>query len=879
LSHRSASEGYRVLITAPFGRDAHSLAGLLQQDGYSTDVFAGLHDMAAAIDDSTGALLVTEEAFASGLDRLGQRLAAEQAWSDLPILLLASRHSSAGTDHGRLRRRLPPSITNVIILERPLGSVSLLTTVQVALRARQRQFEMRDSVAKLADSESRLRLSTAAADIGTWDYDPINDLLLWDDRCKAMFGLPPEAPVSYEDSFLAGIHPEDRQRAKTAVDSALSDKSGRYDIEYRTIGLADGVERCIAAKGGAVFRDDQAVRFIGTVIDISERKRAEQALAESAQALREESEALAVLTKVGQQVAAEFDLDRLVQHVVDAGVELTGAEFGAFFYNRIDDEGESYMLYALSGAPRSKFENFGMPRNTEVFAPTFAGEGPVRSGNIRKDPRYGHNEPHSGMPKGHLPVTSYLALPVISRTGDVLGGLFFGHADEDVFNERAERLALGLSAQAAVAIDNARLFNASQRVNQTLEARVADRTRELQAEMERRAETEAALRQSQKMEAVGQLTGGIAHDFNNMLTGVISGLDIVSRRLETGRLEGIDRFMDAAKSSAQRAASLTSRLLAFSRRQSLDSKPIDVNALAGSLTDLLERSITERIAFRFEPMADLPLAVVDENQLESAILNLAINARDAMPDGGDLVLRTSIEKVIGPSAYQTEMRPGHYVGIAVCDNGTGIDPELMDKVFEPFFTTKPIGQGTGLGLSMVYGFAQQSGGGVRIDSSPGDGTTVTLLLPVAETVHDAAEAESGTGPVLGDGQTVLLVEDDDSVRLLVSDLLLELGYVVLEAAEPETAIRTLETNAQIDLMVTDVGLPRMNGRQLAEIARQRRSELPILFLTGYAEVAQSRGEMLGPNMAMVSKPFALDDLSARIREMLASPVVVVPQAR
>lgn len=869
MSHRSASEGYRVLVSAPYGRDAQSLADLLRAEGYAADVFSGLREIAGAIDDSTGALLITEEALASGLPNLDTRLSGEPAWSDVPILLLASRQSPGRSGHDRLYARLPPSVTNVIILERPLGSVSLISTLKSAMRARQRQFQTRDALASLVDSESRLRLATAAADIGTWDYDPIHDVLKWDDRCKALFGLPPEAEITYDGSFLGGIHSEDRQRAHEAVNQALRDTQGKYDIEYRTVGLEDGIERWIAAKGGAVFDGDRAVRFIGTVIDISERKRAEEAL-------REETEALATLTTVGQQVAAEFDLDTLVKHVVDAGVGLTGAEFGAFFYNRVDHEGESYMLYALSGAPRSAFEQFPMPRNTAVFAPTFNGDGPVRSGNIRKDPRYGHNAPRQGMPEGHLPVTSYLAVPVISRTGDVLGGLFFGHAAEDVFNDRAERLALGLAAQAAVAIDNARLFNASQRVNQTLEARVAERTQALQTEMERRLETEAALRQSQKMEAVGQLTGGIAHDFNNMLTGVISGLDIVHRRIETGRLDGIDKFMDAAKSSAQRAAGLTSRLLAFSRRQSLDSKPNDINALAGSLTDLLERSITERIAFRFEPAAGLPLAVVDGNQLESAILNLAINARDAMPDGGDLVLTTSLEQVSGAMANQTEMEPGRYVGIAVRDTGTGIDAELMEKVFEPFFTTKPIGQGTGLGLSMVYGFAQQSGGGVRIESTPGVGTTVMLLLPVADVDGTAPEDTVGTTPVLGDGQTVLLVEDDDSVRLLVSDLLQELGYVALEAADPETAIRIMETDMQIDLLITDVGLPRMNGRQLAEIARQRHPDLPVLFLTGYAEVAQARTALLGPDMAIVGKPFSLDDLSAQIREMLAPRVMLEP---
>jgi PAS domain S-box-containing protein len=854
-----------VLIAAPYGRDARSLADLLAAEGYSAEPFSDIAQIAAAIDDSTGALLLTDDALSTGLAELGLRLAAEPQWSDLPVVLLAGRHSPNGTDHDRLRRQLPASATNLIILERPLGGVSLVSAIQSALRARQRQFQMRDSIADLAESESRLRLATSAADIGTWDYDPVEGTLLWDDRCRALFGLPPDAAVSYADSFLAGLHPDDRSRADLAVNNALLNEGGKYDIEYRTVGLRDGVERWIAAKGGAVFRDGKAVRFIGTVRDISTRKRAELALESSAAALKEESDALATLTDIGKRVAAELDLDRLVEHVVDAGVELTGAEFGAFFYNRVDEEGESYMLYALSGTARSNFENFPMPRNTAVFAPTFGGTGPVRSGDIRKDDCYGHSAPYHGMPEGHLPVASYLAVPVTSRSGDVLGGLFFGHAKQDVFDARAEKLALGLAAQAAVAIDNARLFQSSQRLNKTLEARVVDRTQALEAEMERRAQTEAALRQSQKMEAVGQLTGGIAHDFNNMLTGVISGLDIVANRIAAGRYGDVERFMDAARSSAQRAAGLTSRLLTFSRRQSLDARPIDVNALIEALADLLRRSLTEQIEFLFTPGEELPLAVADANQLESALLNLAINARDAMASGGRLTIATHVQDIAAPT--DGELAAGRYIAIVVRDNGTGIPADVLEKVFEPFYTTKPIGQGTGLGLSMVFGFVRQSGGDIRIESVPGEGTTITLLLPLAKEGTVAATPQQG-GVVAGDGQAVLLVEDDDAVRLLVADLLSELGYSALEAADPDSALKILRSSAKVDLLITDVGLPKMNGRRLAEIARQLQPDLPVLFLTGYTQIAATRGDLIGDDMAMIAKPFVMEELSSKIQEML-----------
>ncbi len=403
-----------------------------------------------------------------------------------------------------------------------------------------------------------------------------------------------------------------------------------------------------------------------------------------------------------------------------------------------------------------------------------------------------------------------------------------------------------------------------------LEARVRERTAALEEEMAGRLKLEAALRQSQKMEAVGQLTGGIAHDFNNMLTGIIGSMDVLRRRIAAGRLGDVDRFMDAALASANRAASLTHRLLAFSRRQSLDPQPLDVNRLLGCMVDLIRRSINERIILDMALGEDLPWAVADSNQLENAILNLAINARDAMPEGGRLTIETArVQLDATDAAARPGLEAGAYLMVAVSDTGVGIAPEVLDKVYEPFFTTKPIGQGTGLGLSMVYGFAQQSNGQVRIHSQPGQGTSVKIYLPLAGTVAAADEPEApvAAGPA-GLGQTILLVEDDASVRLLVTDALQDLGYTVIETSGPRAAIYVLASARPIVLMVSDVGLPDMNGRQLAEIARQHRRDLPILFITGYAENAAIRSGFLGTGMAMIMKPFSLDVLAARVGEML-----------
>ena len=389
---------------------------------------------------------------------------------------------------------------------------------------------------------------------------------------------------------------------------------------------------------------------------------------------------------------------------------------------------------------------------------------------------------------------------------------------------------------------------------------------------------EERLRQSQKMEAIGQLTGGIAHDFNNLLQGISGSIEVVKGRLASGRLEDIEHFMDSATQSAKRAAALIHRLLAFSRRQSLQSKPVDVNRLVQSMEEMMRRTLGEHIELVATLGEDVWLARSDDNQLESVVLNLAINARDAMPHGGTLTIDTfnaTLES--GYTRLHEGLQPGDYAVIAVSDTGIGMPPEVLARVFEPFYTTKPIGQGTGLGLSMIYGFAKQSDGHVRIHSQVGQGTQVSLYLPrqLDESVDNAREVgEVADATALassrpsGEGETLLVVEDDAAVRMIVLDELNELGYHTLEAVDATTALPILQSATKIDLLISDVGLPGMNGRQLAEIARQHRPALPVLFMTGYAQSAAARSEFLAPGMDMISKPFAMDDMAAKIRGML-----------
>lgn len=400
---------------------------------------------------------------------------------------------------------------------------------------------------------------------------------------------------------------------------------------------------------------------------------------------------------------------------------------------------------------------------------------------------------------------------------------------------------------------------------ETLEQQVEERTAQLR-------HNEEALRQSQKMEAVGQLTGGIAHDFNNMLTGIIGSLELLRRRLARGRTEDLDGLIDLGVTSANRAAALTHRLLAFSRRQSLDSRPVVINSLVQSMAELLTRSIDERIRLDMQLNEALWVAEADANQLESALLNLALNARDAMPDGGILTVRTfnqHLDKTF--SEAHGNLQPGDYVVLSVVDDGCGMPAGTISRAFDPFFTTKPIGQGTGLGLSMIYGFSKQSGGHVTIDSEVGVGTTVNLYLPrYRGDLDQAPQPTTLQAPNAEAGETVLIVEDDPAVRALVSAVLSELGYAFVEAGDADSALPILDSGQRIDLLISDVGLPGMNGRQLAEIGRQYRPELKVLFITGYAEHAAVRGGFLDPGMQLITKPFTFDLLTAKVREMISA---------
>jgi len=401
-------------------------------------------------------------------------------------------------------------------------------------------------------------------------------------------------------------------------------------------------------------------------------------------------------------------------------------------------------------------------------------------------------------------------------------------------------------------------------LNDTLELRVAERTAEL-------IHAEEKLRQSQKMEAVGQLTGGLAHDFNNLLAGISGALDLMGMRIAQGRLNDIDKYMLAAQSAAKRAAALTHRLLAFSRRQTLDPRPLDVNLLVEGMTELIQRTVGPSILVETVSAPDLWPASVDASQLENAILNLCINSRDAMPDGGRIIIETANQWLDAEVALANDLPAGEYLSLTVTDTGTGMAPGVIAKAFDPFFTTKPIGEGTGLGLSMIYGFAKQSGGQVRISSELGKGTSMCIHLPRyhGEAGASTAAPAQSAAALTGSCGTILIVDDEPTVRLLLTDVLGDLGYTLIEAADSLTGLKLLQSDVGIDLLITDVGLPGgMNGRQMADAGREVRPGLKTLFITGYAESAALGNSSLGAGMQVLTKPFSIDILATRVLELL-----------
>jgi signal transduction histidine kinase len=707
----------------------------------------------------------------------------------------------------------------------------------------------------------------------TWGPDFIffyNDRILgaYRDENRRIFGQ------SYRDSWPSvweevGRYFEQAQAGEAVLRPGLHIRSVRGNGEKIDI----HVDLAMTPIRGA---DGKVLGIFGTSADRTEHFQTVERESEARAALEEKTRTLEVVNQAAAAITGDLDSARVAQTAVDAGVALIGAKFGAFFYNSTDqEEGERYMLYALAGAPRSAFEKFPMPRITKLFEPTFAGTGIIRVDDIAADERYGQAGPFHGMPKGHLPVRSYLAVPVRTPSGDVIGGLLYGHPEPGMFGAAAEASLVSLAGQAALAMDNARLFEAVERelarraaaeeelrvLNERLEIRVAEAVAEREAAF-------AALHQSQKMETIGKLTGGVAHDFNNLLQVISGNLQLLARDVQ-GQ-EKPERRVANALAGVQRGSKLASQLLAFGRRQPLEPRVLQVGRFLGGMEDMLRRALGEAIAIEVITSAGLWNCQVDPAQLENAILNLAINARDAMHGTGKLTIEAANASLDDDYAHRLDDVPaGQYVMLAVTDTGGGIAPELLEQVFEPFFSTKPEGQGSGLGLSMVYGFVKQSGGHVKLYSEVGHGTTVKLYLPRVRKREEVLVASHETVPMRGGTETVLVAEDDPDVQATVVELLSELGYTVLRANDAQSALSVIESGVPIDLLFTDVVMPgALKSPELARLARARLPELRVLFTSGYTENAIVHDGRLDAGVELLSKPYSREQLARKVRAVI-----------
>jgi signal transduction histidine kinase len=622
--------------------------------------------------------------------------------------------------------------------------------------------------------------------------------------------------------------------------------------------------------------EGRVLGIFGISADRTEHIATERLAEQAMQALKEKTRTLAIANQAGTAITGELDTAIVAQTAVDAGIALSGAEFGAFFYNVRDAAGESYMLYAIGGVDPSAFKGFPMPRNTAVFAPTFMGEGIVRVADITADPRYGHNAPHKGMPEGHLPVRAYLAVPVRTPSGEVIGGLFYGHSQPGMFTEAAEASLISLAGQAALAMDNARLFEATQdeiRRRMLVEDRLRDLNERLELlvaeEIAERRHAEAALQQAQKMETIGKLTGGVAHDFNNLLQVISGNLQLLAR--DVAGNDRAERRVANALAGVQRGSKLASQLLAFGRRQPLEPKVLNIGKFLVAMDDMLRRALGEAIAIEVITSGGLWNTQADPTQLENAVLNLAINARDAMGGSGKLTIEAANAALDDDYVAGLEDVPrGQYVMLAVTDTGGGMTPDVMAQVFEPFFSTKPEGHGSGLGLSMVYGYVKQSGGHVKLYSEPGQGTTVKLYLPRVQK-HEEIVAPSPSPPVPAQGgnETILVAEDDGDVRRTVVELLTELGYRVLTAVDAQSALNVIESGVALDLLFTDVVMPgTLKSPELARLARARLPGIGVLFTSGYTENAIVHDGRLDAGVDLLSKPYTREQLARKVRVVL-----------
>ena len=709
--------------------------------------------------------------------------------------------------------------------------------------------EQRHARRALDEASERLKLALAAANFGDWSWDAATDIVTFSDTTARIFGLPPGKPLRRAE-MRQRVHAEDRERIHAIVDQALLEHTD-YDIEYRLI-RPDGSEVWISAKGRGVYDEKGNVAgMLGFVQDISARKATEKTL-------REQAEALRTLNEIGKVISAELDLHKTVQAVTNAATDLTGAQFGSFFYNVLNDDGGSYMLYTLAGAPREMFERFPMPRTTDLFGPTFRGEGVVRIGDVKNDPRYGKSSPYFGMPEGQLPVTSYLAVPVVSRSGEVLGGLFFAHPDKNVFSERDEMVVAGLAAQAAVAMDNARLYETAKRARADAEKAAAEAER-----LYRKAEESSRLKE--------EFLATISHELRTPLSAILGW----ARMLRMGQLSGEDarKALDTIERNARAQAQLIDDLLDVSRiitgKLRMDVQPADPNSFIDAAVEAV-RPAADAKGVHVQKVIDTGAISIpgDPVRLQQVVWNLLSNAIKFTPRGGRVQIRSE--------------RVNSHLEIVVSDTGQGISADFLPHVFDRFRqadqkTSRSHG-GMGLGLAIVRHLVEMHGGTVSASSAgEGQGSTFTVMLPITP-VYQVDQSGARVHPAARDllpayadctdrldGLRILVVDDENDTRELLKQ---GLEYCGAKVSLAETAAEALDAvRATVpDILISDIGMPGVDGydliRQVRNLPGDRGGKIPAIALTAYTRTEDRLQSLRAGYDMHVPKPVELAELVA-----------------
>ncbi len=707
--------------------------------------------------------------------------------------------------------------------------------------------EQREARRALKEASEHLKLASTAARLGDWSWDAKTDVVTLSETAAEILGVPSAKITRTQMREL--LSEEDREATRIAIDKALAEQTD-YDVEYR-IRRPDNSEAWVSSKGRGLYdQDGSIIGMLGLVQDISIRKLNEEML-------REQAEALRTLNEVGKTISAELDLHNTVQAVTDAATELTGARFGSFFYNVLNDEGASYMLFTLAGVPREAFTHFPMPRATDLFGATFRGEGVVRIDDVKLDPRYGKNSPYYGMPDGHLPVTSYLAVPVVSRSGEVLGGLFFGHPEPGIFTERDEIIVSGLASQAAVAMDNARLYEAAKKARAEAEQAAAANER-----LYKQAEESSRLKE--------EFLATISHELRTPLSAILGW----TRMLRLGQLspENSVKALDTIERNARAQAQLVDDLLDVSRiitgKLRMDVRPADPNSFIDAAVESV-RPAAEAKGLRIQKVVDTgPISIPgDPVRLQQVVWNLLSNAIKFTPRGGRVQIRSE--------------RVNSHLEIVVSDTGQGIAPEFLPHVFDRFRqadqkTSRQHG-GMGLGLAIVRHLVELHGGTVFADSEgEGKGATFTVMLPITPLyqvdasggrVHPGARdllpAHDATDRL--DGLRILAVDDEADTRELLKQGLEYLGAKVKVVGTAAEAIDSLRESVP-DILISDIGMPGTDGyhliKQVRALPSDRGGRVPAIALTAYTRV-EDRLQALRAGYDMhVPKPVELAELCA-----------------